>query len=63
MLLKYYNVIQLPLTYISEETLDIVIVMKTFRHKLVKKELGAIQIIRDTFLAYFRPLPPPRVIW
>ncbi len=24
--------------------------------------LGAIQIIRDTFLAYFRPPPPPHLV-
>ncbi len=28
-----------------------------------KKSLGAIQIIRDTFLDNFRPPPPPCVIW
>jgi len=33
------NIFQLPLTYISEQTQDIVIVMETFRHTLVMKEI------------------------
>ncbi len=59
---------QVPMKYFSNSLQIILIKLKAqivpnSQALICLAYLGAIQIIRDTFLVYFRPLPPPRVIW